>query len=230
VRVVTWNVRHGRPRHGFASNRALAGAVRGFDADLVAVQEVDRRVIRSWFADQPMLVARAASACFVRFAPARHLALIGYDGIALCVRGRFERVRVLELPREFRIQKRVAIIAGVIVDNVAFTAVTTHLHNDAPVAQRQLDALLVDIAAEPRPRLLLGDLNLRQNEVEPRLRASGFDLVETGPTEPAWAPVQRIDHVAVDGLVVGDAFVSAVPVSDHRPVAVELRPAPSPSP
>ena len=35
--------------------------MRVLDADIVAVQEVERRVIRSWFADQPALIARAGS-------------------------------------------------------------------------------------------------------------------------------------------------------------------------
>jgi endonuclease/exonuclease/phosphatase family metal-dependent hydrolase len=226
LRVATWNVGHGRPRRGFTSNRLLASTVAGLDVDLLAVQEVERHVIRSWFADQPNLTGVAGDADAVRFAPARRfLMLTGEDGIALCVRGELERTRVLELPRENATQRRVAIISGVTIGDEHVTVATTHLHNDAPVARRQLDALLDSIADEPRPRLLLGDLNLRPDDIMAALEAANFALVHAGLTSPAWAPVQRIDHVAVDGLTAGVASVPAVAVSDHRPVMVEVRPA-----
>jgi endonuclease/exonuclease/phosphatase family metal-dependent hydrolase len=231
VRVATWNVRHGRPRHGFASNRRLARAVADLDVDMLAVQEVDRRVIRSWFADQPGLVAEAMDADQHHFAAARHfLLLTGEDGIALSVRGELDCRRVLELPRADGAQRRVAIVADVTVGDDDATVVATHLHNDASVATRQLDALLEAIADEPRPRLLLGDLNLRPDDIAGALAAAGFALVDADVTQPAWAPVQRIDHIAVDGMVAGQSFVPAVAVSDHRPVVVEVRPASSPAP
>lgn len=231
MRVATWNVRHGRPRHGFASNKRLAKAVADLDADVLAVQEIERHVIRSWFADQPAVVARAMDACHRRFAAARRfLLLTGEDGIALCVRGELDGRRVIELPRERAAQRRVAVVAGVAVGDDRATVVATHLHNDAPVAKRQLDALLEAIADEPRPRLLLGDLNLRPVDVTGTLAVAGFTLVDADFTEPAWAPVQRIDHVAVDGLAAGESFVPAVAVSDHRPVVVDVRPASSPAP
>jgi len=77
---------------------------------------------------------------------------------------------------------------------------------------------------------LLGDLNLRSEDIAEVLGTAGFALVDAAATQPAWAPVQRIDHVAVDGLIAGQSFVPAVAVSDHRPVVVEVRPASSPAP
>jgi endonuclease/exonuclease/phosphatase family metal-dependent hydrolase len=209
----------------------LARAVAQLDVDVLAVQEVERRVIRSWFADQPDLISVAADADMHNFAPARHhLLLTGEDGIALCVRGAIDCRRVLELPRESGAQRRVAIVAAVAVGDEDATIVTTHLHNDASVARRQLGALLEAVGEEPRPRLLLGDLNLRPDDIAAALASAGFTLVETAATQPAWAPVQRIDHVAVDGLVAGHSSVPAVDVSDHRPVIVEVRRASSPTP
>ena len=231
MRVATWNVRHGRPRRGFTSNRRLASAVADLHVDVLAVQEVERRVIRSWFADQPELISVAADADTFHFAPARrHLLLTGEDGVALCVRGEIDRGRVLDLPRETAAQRRVAIVAGIKAGDDEATVVATHLHNDASVAILQLGALLEAITDEPRPRLLLGDLNLRSEDIAELLGSAGFALVDAAATQPAWAPVQRIDHVAVDGLVADRSSVPAVEVSDHRPVLVEVRPASSPSP
>lgn len=201
------------------------------DVDVLGVQEVERRVIRSWFADQPAQIARALGAAgTVRYAPARRFAVIGSDGVALCVSGVIQKTRIVELPRENAVQRRVAVIARAVVGDVVMTAATTHLHNDAPVARRQLEALLDELSTEPAPRLLLGDLNLRPEDVASPLRAAGFATVEAGPTEPAWAPMQRIDHIALDGFGAGTVSVPAVPVSDHRPLVVEVRPESRPRP
>jgi endonuclease/exonuclease/phosphatase family metal-dependent hydrolase len=70
--------------------------------------------------------------------------------------------------------------------------------------------------------VLLGDLNLRPDDIEERLRSAGFALAGGGPTEPAWDPHQRIDHIAVDGLGIGAISIVEAPVSDHRPLLAEL--------
>lgn len=216
MRVVTWNVRHARPRRGFPSNRTLAAAVERFDADVVAVQEADRRVIRSWFADQPRLVARAAGAPWRDYAPARRLAVTGDDGVALVLR-REATFRRLRLPHRWG-QPRVAVVARA----ADVTIVTTHLQNQADEARYQLHWLLEELAALPRPCVLLGDLNLRPEDVADPLHAAGFELAGGGPTEPARAPTQRIDHVAVAGLRIDSVTIGDAPVSDHRPLIVEL--------
>jgi endonuclease/exonuclease/phosphatase family metal-dependent hydrolase len=217
VRVVTWNIRHGRPQRGYTSNRKLAEAVAELRADVLAVQEVDRRVIRSWFADQPALIASAAGAFASDYAPARRLAITGDDGVALCVRGH-ATFRRLRLPHRWG-QSRVALV-GTTSDA---TFVTTHLQNQSDEARTQLDWLLEELASLPRPCVLLGDLNLRPEDITDRLAAAGFTVAGGGPTEPAWAPHQRIDHVAVDGLEIADVVLADAPVSDHRPLLVELR-------
>jgi endonuclease/exonuclease/phosphatase family metal-dependent hydrolase len=216
VRVVTWNVRHGRPRRGFTSNRKLAAAIASFDADVLALQEVDRTVIRSWFADQPARAARAAVATSSEYAAARRVAVTGSDGVVLCLRTP-AAFRTLRLPHRWG-QARVALVA----DTSWGTVVTTHLQNEASEARHQLDWLLEELAPLRQPCVLLGDLNLCPGDISGPLQAAGFDLAGGGPTEPAEAPRQRIDHVAVAGLTIDAVSVGAAPVSDHRPLIAEL--------
>ena len=70
MRVATYNLRHGAPARRPAANRAMARSVASLGADVVALQEVDRRVVRSWFADQAGLAARR-SGTVAHFAAAR---------------------------------------------------------------------------------------------------------------------------------------------------------------
>jgi endonuclease/exonuclease/phosphatase family metal-dependent hydrolase len=217
VRVATWNIRHGRPQRGFASNRRLADGVRALDVDVLAVQEVECRVIRSWFADQPRRIALAAGSRERAYAPARRLAIIGSDGVALCVRGALRGHEVLSLPHEEG-QPRVALLAA--LDDV--TVVTTHLQNEEHEARRQLDWLLTRLQSVDGPCILMGDLNLRPDDISEMVTAAGFTLAGGGPTEPAHAPTQQIDHIAVRGLTVAHVEVGNAPVSDHRPLIAEL--------
>lgn len=212
IRVATWNIRHGRPRRGFASNRRLRAAAVALDADVLALQEIERHVVRSWFVDQPALLA-AATGSVHRYAAARRVAVTGTDGVALLVRGSI-------VEQECKpIDSRVLLIVR--TPDASFAC--THLRAEASVARRQLDRVIDAFGSWPCPRVLLGDLNLSEGDVITRLNAAGFDLAPAGATEPAWCPRQRIDHVAVQGLSIGAVSTPDLEVSDHRPVIVELR-------
>ena len=227
MKVATWNLRHGRPQHGFTDNRALARASADLDADVIGVQEIDSHVIRSWFRSQPKLLARAVNAA-VAYGPARpHFAVTGGDGVALLVRGQILREELLQLPRGAGCEPRVALIAEIRTTNgeVATVAVT-HLETAPEIAMTQLTHL-ASVLANPdsgwaNPRVLLGDLNLDKSDVDAVLVAAGFVVAGGAPTSPAWDPVRRIDHIAVIGASIRNVVVPPVPTSDHRPVTAEL--------
>jgi endonuclease/exonuclease/phosphatase family metal-dependent hydrolase len=71
--------------------------------------------------------------------------------------------------------------------------------------------------------VLLGDLNLGPEVVEPAVAAAGYELAPTPATFPAEEPRRRIDYVAVAGLTVAGARVPRVPLSDHRPVIADVQ-------
>jgi endonuclease/exonuclease/phosphatase family metal-dependent hydrolase len=221
--VATHNIRHGAPERGWADHRAMARTVASLRADVVALQEVDRRVVRSWFVDQ---AHRAALASGMQhwFAPTRRMGPGGRYGNALLVRGRTLTRSVLTLPGVG--EQRLAMFARVVCAEVEVTVVNTHLQNRRRTrpdeAPGQLDALLDELARWPRPWCVMGDLNLRAAVVEPRLGRSGLVPVPTGPTHPAHDPRIRIDWIAVAGLDVLAAEVVPATTSDHRPVRAAL--------
>lgn len=216
MRVATWNVRHGRPRRGFTSNRRLAAAVSALDVDVLAVQEVERHVIRSWFADQPALIARSSAAAAHAYAPARRLALTGSDGVALSVRGEIARHECISLPHAEG-QPRVALL----VELDDLVVVTTHLQNEEHEARRQLEWLLARLDGAARC-VLLGDLNLRPDDIAPMVTAAGFSSAGGDFTNPSDAPVQQIDHILTRGVSATPAVVRDAPVSDHLPLIATL--------
>jgi endonuclease/exonuclease/phosphatase family metal-dependent hydrolase len=145
------------------------------------------------------------------FGPAIEVRGQGY-GNALLARGPIEDVVVLDLPSPPR-EPRSAVVARACGLSIA----TAHLALRG-AALPQVPVVLDALRARPGPRVVLGDLNLDAEVVE----ADGFTLVDAPPTWPAKAPRRRIDHVLLDGVIAEAVRVPVVPVSDHRPLVVDV--------
>lgn len=182
---------------------------------MLGLQEVDVNLRRSHDADT---AAEVAAACGMKFVFGEAIAVRGGQyGNALLVRGAIDDIEVVALPDT---EPRAAIVAQVMPDGgPALSVCVTHLGLRG-AGEGQLPVLLDALRARPGPRVLLGDLNLDPDLVA-RL-AGEFIRVESGPTWPAKAPRRTIDHVLLDGLTSTAAVVPPLPVSDHRPVVVEV--------
>lgn len=209
MRLATWNVQHGRRPDGVVDVALVAHCCGALGADVLALQEVDVGAPRSGGVDLPAVVGQATGMAW-SFARAITLKGGGEYGNALLVRGEVDDVEVLPLPGEG--EPRVALLARAAGVSVA----ACHLGLRG-VADEQLPVVTAALAERPLPRALLGDLNVDDPVLD------GLDLVDRGgPTFPAGSPRRRIDHVALAGLVPTAVVVPEVPVSDHRPLVVEV--------
>ncbi|HEV8627344.1 MAG TPA: endonuclease/exonuclease/phosphatase family protein [Acidimicrobiia bacterium] len=221
LRVATFNVKHGDNGGGRVDLRRLGTACAGLSADVLAVQEVDRFARRTGFRDEMRVIARATGLEAV-FGEAARRRWRTYGNVLLA-RGPISDVEVLKLPRPGNGEQRVAIVARVDVDGVGVSVGATHLSFRAGEGLPQLEVVLEALGQRAGPRVLLGDLNLGPELVEPAVMAAGYRLAPTGPTFPASGPRTRIDFVAVSGLEVVAASTPQPGISDHLPVVVELR-------
>jgi endonuclease/exonuclease/phosphatase family metal-dependent hydrolase len=215
VRLATFNVQHGQRPGGVVDVGLLARSCAALGADVLGLQEVDVNLRRSNDADT---AAEVAAECGMAFVFGEAIAIRGGRyGNALLVRGAIDDVEVVALPDT---EPRAAIVARVVPDGgPALSVCVTHLGLRG-TGEAQLPRVLDALRSRPGPRVLLGDLNL-DPDVVARL-AGGFTRVESGPTWPAKTPRRTIDHVLLDGLTPTTAVVPAVPVSDHRPLVVEV--------
>jgi endonuclease/exonuclease/phosphatase family metal-dependent hydrolase len=221
VRVATFNVKHGSNGAGQVDLRRLGAACASLSADVLAVQEVDRFSRRTHFRDEMRVIARATGLRAV-FGEAARRRWRRYGNVLLA-RGPITDVEVIRLPRPSGGEPRVAILARVSVNGVDLSVAATHLSFRAGEGPAQLAVVLGAMAGREGPRLLLGDLNIGPDVVEPAVTAAGYTLAATGPTFPAAAPRSRIDFVAVSGLEVVGASLPEVGTSDHLPVVADLR-------
>lgn len=220
IRVVTYNVQHGRRPDGAVDTEALAAACASLDADVLALQEVDVRSPRSGDVDQAAAVADATGLTEV-FGESLRWADGGAYGNALLVRGDVRDVEVRHHEVREGAEPRTAILATAEVDGAGpLSVAATHLGLRGEAAD-QLPALVAVLCRRPGPHVLLGDLNLVLGEVR-RLVEPSLAAVESVATFPAGGPRKQIDHVATSGLVVESIDVVHLPVSDHRALVVEL--------
>jgi endonuclease/exonuclease/phosphatase family metal-dependent hydrolase len=213
ARLATFNVKHGEGPDGVVDIALLARACAALDADVLALQEVDRGLRRSHDADTAAVVAEACGMAHV-FGAA--IAIRGGEyGNALLVRGSIDDVEVVPLEDP---EPRSAIVARVEVDGLGLSVAATHLGLRG-AGKAQLPILVDRLQQRPGPRLLLGDLNLHPEDVAV---PPGWTRPSGGPTFPAGTPRREIDHVLLDGLDATATVVVRLPCSDHRALVVEV--------
>ena len=222
LRVATFNIKHGSDRDGNIDLPRLSAACSRLEADVLAIQEVDRFARRTRYRDEMRVIAKATGLQAV-FGEAARRRWRSYGNVLLA-RGPISDVEVIRLPRPGDGEQRVAIVARVDIDGVGLAVGATHLSFRAGEGLPQLAVMLDALGRREGPRLLLGDLNLGPEVVEPAVTAAGYRLAPTGPTFPARGPRTRIDFVAVSGLEILAASTPEPGVSDHLPVVAEVRP------
>ncbi len=255
MRLATFNVLHGR---SLVDDRVdldrYAEAVHALDADVLALQEVDRNQPRSHMADLTALAAEAMGAPEHRFVAAlsgvpgatwmaadgdEHPDSAAY-GISLLSRYPVRAWEVLRLspvpvpvpmwfngsrkPELVRDEPRVAVAATVESPYGLVTIANTHLTFVEWWNGRQLARVRSALSHTPRPLVLMGDLNM----VPPRPAAiTGYRTLAAEPTFPVHTPDRQLDHVLLRGEfgAVRAAESRAMPLSDHRALIVDLDPA-----
>lgn len=219
MRVATWNIQHGRRADARRADLdAVAATCASFGADVIALQEVDRRTRRVQGRDPLPLVAEATGLTIVDGAVLPHGG--GTYGNALLVRGDPDDVRHLALHRpRWPFWRRPEPRGAVRCRVGELTVATCHLSVEGrPLARRQLRDIVRWLDDASGPTVLLGDLNLRDPDP-----GDGWSVVDVPPAFPSRAPRITIDHVLLRGCCGSAVEYAQQPVvSDHRPIVVEV--------
>lgn len=224
--MATFNIHHGTVgKNGPVDAARLGDVCASFDADVLALQEVDQGTIRTRNVDLAAEVARRCAMASVFGASRRFPG--GWYGNALLVRGAVESWSVARLPRVPRWhwwqEPRTLLQASVRLTGGPLSVAVTHLAVPQVVNGPQLDRVLALVDARPQPLVVLGDLNRFPSTVEPAARAAGLFYVAHGPTCPVPRRRLVIDHVLVSPDVgVAGVEVRSTEMSDHAALLVDL--------
>jgi endonuclease/exonuclease/phosphatase family metal-dependent hydrolase len=252
MRLATFNILHGRSIHdGMVDLDRLADAIRSLDADVLALQEVDRDQPRSHLADLTAVAAEAMGAVTHRFAAAlsgtpgaawiaaseNDLPGVASYGIALLSRYPSDSWQVLRLPRIptrvplylrtprkviiVKEEPRAAVIGRLRTPAGLVVVANTHLSYVPGWGRLQLRHLRRDLAPLPEPVILMGDLNMADGRPG---QITGYRTLARHYTFPIENPDRQLDHILMRGRLgkVTASNALALPLSDHRALTVDL--------
>jgi endonuclease/exonuclease/phosphatase family metal-dependent hydrolase len=238
VRVLSYNLHFGFDVRGWSDLEGAARAIEASGAEVVGLQEVSRGWYVNGATDMLAWLQRRLRMPYARFAGASD----AIWGNAVLSRYPIVASEVVRLPREGVPLRRNALRAELDLGaGRRLSVVVTHLHHvegpdGARVRLAQVPRLLELVAGRPAT-VLMGDLNAEPGSAEiGLLAAAGLTDAFTAaggrpadaPTWPADRPDRRIDWIWLSGDLAATAFAATSgTASDHRGIAVTVRPRPA---
>ncbi|WP_040950235.1 endonuclease/exonuclease/phosphatase family protein [Gorillibacterium massiliense] len=220
IRAMTFNIHHGQGMDGKTDIARIAREIESVDADIIALQEVDRFHPRSYFHDQLFRVTHKLGV-HGAFASSIHLGLTRY-GNAILSRHPFlsKRVTYLQGTQERRSILTVKLDLG----DCPLTVVNTHIGVFAKEKDRQFKELRKELESLDEPALLMGDFNMLPSD--PRLQNMPIGwrkigLQEMTPTHATNG--KEIDHIFRNMPVKMErTWVKFTTASDHHAVVADI--------
>lgn len=224
-RVVTYNTRAGLGQDGVRSIRRIAETLIPLSADIVCLQEIDQRVVRSWLSNQPKFLSMQLNmqAVFqrnVKFG-------LGGFGNCILIKPRALHCRCHPLPGSG--EQRGVIEAKAEFDGKELTVFCTHLSTNKQERIKQAKVVSDIVRSAEGPKILCGDMNdIRSSETltslldEPVIRDSAmeFDADDAGTKSQDG---RRIDFILASlDLDIKSYQVIDSTASDHYPVVADL--------
>ncbi len=218
---VTRGWQHMLPHPGRAVNLQRIAALLG-DFDLVALQEVDGGSLRSGFINQVEHLAKLGSFPYWYQQLNRNYGRFAQHSNGLLSRLQPSLLEDHPLPGP---AGRGAILLRFGEGDDALAVVMMHLALGARTRTRQL-AYIRELIGQYRHLVLMGDMNTHVADLllYSPLRDLGLMAPQLEATFPSWRPQRCLDHILLSSeLRLERVSVLNQPISDHLPVAVEIR-------
>ncbi len=228
LRVASYNIRKCIGLDRRRDPGRVLGVIGALNADVVALQEVDRRIgARSATLDPGQILARTG---LVPVPLGTNGPSMGWHGNALLVRKGAEvrDVARITLPA---VEPRGAIRADVSIDGRNLRVVGVHLAFLPATRHAQIETILEHLDTLPeQPTVVMGDFNEWSGTGALAAFGPGYSVWGHGPSFHAAMPIGRLDRIVTStGLHVAHSGVhrkgAARTASDHLPVWADLRPA-----
>lgn len=218
---LTRSWQHLLPHAGRAGNLQRIGSLLA-DFDLVALQEVDGGSLRSGYVNQVEQLAQLGDFPYWYQQLNRNLGRFAQHSNGLLSRLRPSLVEDHPLPGP---PGRGAILLRLGEGADALAIVVMHLALGSRTRARQL-AYIRELLGDYRHHVLMGDMNTHAMELLEKspLRDLGLVAPQVEATFPSWRPQRCLDHILLSPqLGLERVEVLSEPISDHLPVAVQIR-------
>lgn len=227
VKVASYNIRKAIGTDRRRSPERVLQVLREIDADLVALQEADRRFGQRAAVLTPHLLDEHSD--WKPVSLGMRASSLGWHGNAILVRkaARILDCEQLHLPA---LEPRGAVMAIAAVGDATIRIIGMHLDLSGLWRRRQAAAILAHVGSngETIPTVMMGDLN-EWSRAAGCLRDFGgsFRFADTGPSFHARRPIARLDRIMVSSeWQIADCGVhqsaAARVASDHLPIWADL--------
>ena len=226
LRVATYNIRKCVGLDWRRKPERVIGVIDDLGADVVALQEADKRFGKRLAA---LSHAHLTDTAWTPAPLALHDGGIGWHGNAILVREgvEIEATHRIELPT---LEPRGAVAADLVVNGQRLRVVGAHLGLTGGMRVRQAHRIVAALGElEPRPTVIMGDMNNWQQATGCiAVFAERYHLVPPQPTFHATRPVAALDRLAVseDVEVLEQGVLregAARRASDHLPLWADLK-------
>ena len=226
IRVASYNIRKCIGTDRLRRPERILDVLAEIDADVVALQEADRRFgLRKSALPLEMIAARTD---YVAVAFDTRAQSIGWHGNAILVK-RSHMVldhAILAIPA---VEPRGAVVADIAIRGTGLRIVGMHLDLSGLRRRQQVRHILgqIEQRAPLMPTILMGDLNEWSRHGGSLVEFSGHHIAPTGPSFHSRRPVARLDRIITShDLLVSDSGTHQSPVSrrasDHLPIWADV--------
>lgn len=218
---LTRSWQHVLPHMGRAGNLQKIGNLLN-DFDLVALQEADGGSLRSGYVNQVEHLAHLGAFPYWYQQLNRNLGRFAQHSNGVLSRLKPQLIEDHPLPGP---AGRGAILVRFGEGDDALVVVVMHLALGSKTRARQL-AYIRELIGGYRHQVLMGDMNTHATDLlqHSPLRDLGLIAPQVEATFPSWRPQRCLDHILLSsGLTLERVEVLSQPISDHLPVAVEIR-------
>lgn len=226
MRILTYNIRAGFGTDNVRSLNRIVDVIRSSGADIVCLQEVDLRMIRTMFVDQPRWLEKHLNMQSVY----QRNFVMGFGGMGNLILSRYPLVEATPHALSSRLEQRGLLEVIIDTPEGRLSVFCTHWGLSGEERKTQASETAAILNASKSPVILCGDFN--ESSIEPALAsiisASNLtdlvsEVIEPEPTFPSNDPKVRIDYVLGSPQIKASSasFIDS-PASDHRAVLVEF--------
>jgi endonuclease/exonuclease/phosphatase family metal-dependent hydrolase len=231
LRILCYNIHHANPpsKPELIDIDAIVKVIKESDADIVAMQEVDKNTLRSGNIDEAKLIAEKTGLHYQFFKAIDHDG--GDYGLAIFSRYPLKKTKLIQLPQQIVAEKRILAYATIAIGKQKIVFANTHLDatktNENRIAQMEyILKVMEDITL---PVILCGDLNSIAGSEAIKLLDTQFKrtCIDNCPgTVPVVNPRRTIDYIASKNLIfqlVDYKVLDETYASDHRAISATFK-------
>lgn len=219
LKIVTYNIHIGKNPEGQYDLEHTIETLRGLDADIIGLQEVERNSPRTKFDDQAAKIAEGLSMEY-RFEPGLKMWKFEFGNLLL---SKYPILGVERIHMPSNKEDRVGLLAHLDIKGQKVAVLVTHLGLKGDERAGHAQKLADSLSVIHQPLLVLGDFNTGPQDQALHPLFSGLKMATEQPIVTFSTLGRQIDMIAHSNhFALKNAYTVDSTASDHLPLVAEV--------